>query len=134
MIKLNSARAAPAKRLVKCNTFTPQRGFPHSELRRDEQAVGAHAAPRSTPPPLPSPSIPPPSPLPPPSSPPPSASSYNLIPASGAVRDRDKREAERLDLRILVGMNLVRLSQLEGVSDKMCATGITGISGTTVIN
>jgi len=37
----------------------------------------------------------------------------------GAVRDREKREAERLDLRILVGMNLVRLSQLEGVTDQM---------------
>jgi len=33
----------------------------------------------------------------------------------GPVRDRDKREKERLDLRILVGMNLVRLSQLDGV-------------------
>jgi vacuolar protein sorting-associated protein 35 len=65
---------------------------------------------------------PPPTPTPPLSSP--SAASslrqkHNLIPVSGAVRDRDKREAERLDLRILVGMNLVRLSQLEGVSDKM---------------
>ena len=39
----------------------------------------------------------------------------------GAIRERDKREAERQDLRILVGMNLVRLSQLEGVSDSMYA-------------
>jgi hypothetical protein len=51
----------------------------------------------------------------------PSQKKHNLIPVSGAVRDRDKREAERLDLRILVGMNLVRLSQLEGVSDNMYA-------------
>jgi hypothetical protein len=47
------------------------------------------------------------------------------------VRDRDKREAERLDLRILVGMNLVRLSQLEGVTERMCGTGISGITGST---
>mgnify|MGYP006421655721 CR=1 FL=1 len=33
----------------------------------------------------------------------------------GAVKDREKREKERMDLRILVGTNLVRLSQLEGV-------------------
>lgn len=33
----------------------------------------------------------------------------------GPVRDRDRRETERLDLRILVGKNLARLSQLEGV-------------------
>ena len=33
----------------------------------------------------------------------------------GHSRDREKREAERKDLRILVGTNLVRLSQLEGV-------------------
>jgi vacuolar protein sorting-associated protein 35 len=33
----------------------------------------------------------------------------------GHSRDRDKREMERRDLRILVGTNLVRLSQLEGV-------------------
>ena len=43
----------------------------------------------------------------------------------GAVRDRDKREAERLDLRILVGMNLVRLSQLEGITEKMCVRSRT---------
>ena len=29
------------------------------------------------------------------------------------MRDRERREKERLDLRILVGMNLVRLSNLE---------------------
>ena len=44
---------------------------------------------------------------------------FSFICSQGAVRDRDKREAERLDLRILVGMNLVRLSQLEGVTEKM---------------
>jgi len=33
----------------------------------------------------------------------------------GPVKDKDKRENERLELRILVGTNLVRLSQLEGV-------------------
>eukprot|EP00300_Choanocystis_sp_HF-7_P036362 c5220_g1_i1.p1 GENE.c5220_g1_i1~~c5220_g1_i1.p1 ORF type:complete len:793 (+),score=232.44 c5220_g1_i1:41-2380(+) len=33
----------------------------------------------------------------------------------GPVRDRDKREKERLELRVLVGTNLVRLSQLDGV-------------------
>ncbi|OZJ02141.1 hypothetical protein BZG36_05231 [Bifiguratus adelaidae] len=34
----------------------------------------------------------------------------------GHSRDREKRELERRDLRILVGTNLVRLSQLEGVT------------------
>ncbi|KAI1890201.1 hypothetical protein AGOR_G00171240 [Albula goreensis] len=34
----------------------------------------------------------------------------------GHSRDREKRERERQELRILVGTNLVRLSQLEGVS------------------
>lgn len=33
----------------------------------------------------------------------------------GAPKDKKKREKERLDLRILVGSNLVRLSQLEGL-------------------
>eukprot|EP01137_Pigoraptor_chileana_P025729 Opistho-2@95613 len=33
----------------------------------------------------------------------------------GHSRDKDKREKERQDLRLLVGTNLVRLSQLEGV-------------------
>lgn len=33
----------------------------------------------------------------------------------GHSRERDKREAERKELRILVGTNLVRLSQMEGV-------------------
>lgn len=34
----------------------------------------------------------------------------------GHSRDREKREKERQELRILVGTNLVRLSQLEGVN------------------
>ncbi|KAI5481112.1 hypothetical protein MNV49_005547 [Pseudohyphozyma bogoriensis] len=34
---------------------------------------------------------------------------------SGLSRDRERRELERRELRILVGTNLVRLSQLEGV-------------------
>eukprot|EP00595_Chromulina_sp_UTEXLB2642_P002619 CAMPEP_0196761808 /NCGR_PEP_ID=MMETSP1095-20130614/1108_1 /TAXON_ID=96789 ORGANISM="Chromulina nebulosa, Strain UTEXLB2642" /NCGR_SAMPLE_ID=MMETSP1095 /ASSEMBLY_ACC=CAM_ASM_000446 /LENGTH=807 /DNA_ID=CAMNT_0042111787 /DNA_START=37 /DNA_END=2460 /DNA_ORIENTATION=+ len=33
----------------------------------------------------------------------------------GVAKDRKKREKERLDLRILIGTNLVRLSQLEGL-------------------
>ena len=33
----------------------------------------------------------------------------------GHSRDRDRREKERMELRILVGTNLVRLSQLETV-------------------
>jgi vacuolar protein sorting-associated protein 35 len=37
----------------------------------------------------------------------------------GPVRNRERREKERLDLRILVGMNLVRLSNLEGVDAEM---------------
>ncbi|KAG6899335.1 hypothetical protein C0993_011123 [Termitomyces sp. T159_Od127] len=37
----------------------------------------------------------------------------------GHSRDREKRELERRDLRILVGTNLVRLSQLDGVDLEM---------------
>lgn len=37
----------------------------------------------------------------------------------GHSRDREKREAERRELRILVGSNLVRLSQLDGVDLKV---------------
>lgn len=37
----------------------------------------------------------------------------------GHSRDREKREMERRDLRILVGTNLVRLSQLDGVDLQM---------------
>lgn len=38
---------------------------------------------------------------------------------SGLSRDRERREMERRELRILVGTNLVRLSQLEGVGLEM---------------
>ena len=34
----------------------------------------------------------------------------------GHTRDREKKERERQELRILVGTNLVRLSQLDGVN------------------
>ena len=37
----------------------------------------------------------------------------------GHTRDRDKREQERRELRILVGTNLVRLSQLECINMDM---------------
>jgi len=40
----------------------------------------------------------------------------------GPIRDKDKREKERRDLRILVGTNLVRLSQLEGVNEELYKT------------
>ena len=39
-----------------------------------------------------------------------------------ATRDKKKREQERQELRILVGTNLVRLSQLEGVDLNMYST------------
>ena len=42
----------------------------------------------------------------------------------GHSRDREKREMERRELRILVGTNLVRLSQLEGVDLDMYQTTI----------
>ena len=35
--------------------------------------------------------------------------------SQGGKEDKKRREKERQDLRILVGTNLVRLSQLEGV-------------------
>ena len=37
----------------------------------------------------------------------------------GHTREKDKRERERMELRILVGTNLVRLSQLETVGVDM---------------
>lgn len=40
----------------------------------------------------------------------------------GHSREREKREMERRELRILVGTNLVRLSQLEGVDLGMYRT------------
>jgi len=42
----------------------------------------------------------------------------------GAVRDRERRERERLDLRILVGTNLVRLSNMEGIDAEMYKTHV----------
>jgi vacuolar protein sorting-associated protein 35 len=42
----------------------------------------------------------------------------------GHSREREKRELERKELRILVGTNLVRLSQLEGVDLEMYVGGI----------
>ncbi|KAI0762481.1 vacuolar protein sorting-associated protein 35 [Fomes fomentarius] len=42
----------------------------------------------------------------------------------GHSRDREKREMERRELRILVGTNLVRLSQLDGVDLEMYQTHI----------
>ncbi|KAJ9093149.1 hypothetical protein QFC20_007197 [Naganishia adeliensis] len=42
----------------------------------------------------------------------------------GHSREREKRELERKELRILVGTNLVRLSQLEGVDLEMYMNGI----------
>ncbi|XP_061102286.1 vacuolar protein sorting-associated protein 35-like [Conger conger] len=46
----------------------------------------------------------------------------------GHSRDREKRERERQELRILVGTNLVRLSQLEGVDmDKYKQVVLSGI-------
>lgn len=37
----------------------------------------------------------------------------------GHSRDREKKERERMELRILVGTNLVRLSQLENIDITM---------------
>uniref|UniRef100_A0A8C9Z4M6 VPS35 retromer complex component n=1 Tax=Sander lucioperca TaxID=283035 RepID=A0A8C9Z4M6_SANLU len=46
----------------------------------------------------------------------------------GHSRDREKREKERQELRILVGTNLVRLSQLEGVNvDKYKQIVLSGV-------
>lgn len=48
----------------------------------------------------------------------------------GHSRDREKREKERQELRILVGTNLVRLSQLEGVNvEKYKQVGFTRFTG-----
>ena len=46
----------------------------------------------------------------------------------GHTREKERREKERLELRILVGTNLVRLSQLESIDSDLyqkvgpCAT------------
>lgn len=42
----------------------------------------------------------------------------------GHSRDRERRELERKELRILVGTNLVRLSQLDGVDLDLYQNGI----------
>ncbi|KAI9183437.1 retromer complex subunit Vps35 [Blastocladiella emersonii ATCC 22665] len=42
----------------------------------------------------------------------------------GSLKDRERREAERRELRILVGTNIVRLSQLEAVDLRMYKTKI----------
>lgn len=42
----------------------------------------------------------------------------------GASKDKKKREKERMDLRILVGTNLVRLSQLEGLDVQEYKTSV----------
>ena len=42
----------------------------------------------------------------------------------GHTREKDKRERERMELRILVGTNLVRLSQLETIDINMYRAGV----------
>ena len=37
----------------------------------------------------------------------------------GHSREKDKKEKERMELRILVGTNLVRLSQLDNIDVQM---------------
>lgn len=42
----------------------------------------------------------------------------------GPVKDRAKREKERHDLRVLVGANLVRMSQLEGMTPQYYSSSV----------
>lgn len=42
----------------------------------------------------------------------------------GPSREKEKRETERSELRLLVGKNIARLSQLEGVDANMYTTVI----------
>jgi len=42
----------------------------------------------------------------------------------GPVRDREKRERERAELKILVGTNLHRLSSLDGVTLETYTTAV----------
>lgn len=42
----------------------------------------------------------------------------------GHSRDREKKERERMELRILVGTNLVRLSQLENIDLAMYKSSV----------
>ncbi len=47
----------------------------------------------------------------------------------GPTREQDKREKERKELRILVGTNLVRLSQLENIDGETYKrVGIIGVA------
>lgn len=46
--------------------------------------------------------------------------------SQGAAKDKKKREKERLELRILVGVNLVRMSQLEGLGLQEYKTEVAG--------
>ena len=41
---------------------------------------------------------------------------------TGSVRDKNRREKERSDLRVTVGENIVRLSSLEGISIELYKT------------
>ena len=52
------------------------------------------------------------------------SSSVIGIPLKGPAKDKKRRERERKDLRLLVGTNLVRLSQLEGVDGPKYKTDI----------
>ena len=42
----------------------------------------------------------------------------------GHSRDREKKERERMELRILVGTNLVRLSQLDNIDLAMYKSAV----------
>ena len=53
----------------------------------------------------------------------------------GHSRDREKKERERMELRILVGTNLVRLSQLENIDLAMYKSSVLpGVRTSTQIN
>lgn len=47
-----------------------------------------------------------------------------IVECSGPVREREQREKERMDLRILVGTNLASLSKLEGVDLAMYQSSV----------
>ncbi len=44
---------------------------------------------------------------------------FSRLKNTGPVKEKAKREKDRMELRILVGTNLVRLSQLDGVDEKI---------------
>ena len=53
----------------------------------------------------------------------------------GHSRDREKKERERMELRILVGTNLVRLSQLENIDLAMYKSSVLpGVRKSSQIN